>query len=156
MKVSPAILTGFLCLAPQISAAEALDIDKPAVFACLSAMDETTTWGQCLGLTFAPCEDHGVGTREHGECLINLRNIWRDDVEARRVAVMEAITPEGGQTLTGLLEAWPKYIDDKCKAVGAQRAATGEASALLGCEVSEYVLLASEFAACLDGRSPEE
>lgn len=156
MKALPILGAAILCLSPQVGQSEPMTIDPPAVFTCLSAMDETTTWGQCLGLTFASCADLQVGSREHGACLIDLRNLWRADAETRRVAVMGSISPEGQQALSALLEAWPKYIDDKCKAVGAMRADSGEASALLGCEVSEHVLLASEFEACLEGRSPED
>lgn len=155
-RLSSVVFAGALCLAGQGVAASEVVIDQGAAFDCLRAMDETTTWGQCLGLTFAPCAVHEVGTRDHGQCLLDLRNLWRDDMEARRAEVMEAITPAGGQALSALLDAWPKYLDDKCTAVAALRSQTGEASALLGCEVSEYMLLSSEFDACLDGRSPEE
>ncbi len=95
-----------------------------------------------------------VGTRDHAACLFGLREDWRLDMVTRQTEVLKTVTPKGGAEMVDLLSAWPTYVDKKCSAVAAEKEEADAASARLGCEISEIVLISAEFQACLEQRSP--
>ena len=126
------------------------------VLTCFAAIGETTDWNGCLNTMFAPCAGHDVGSEAHLECLIVENNGWQAAQSAAEADVMANLNPEGAGELSGLLEAWPKFVDEKCNAVGESRAAISFEAGYLGCQISEYALMTNELTACLDGRSTED
>jgi len=148
-----------LTLALTLISGPALAQDAAArdvVLDCLRDVDNGTSWNQCLNLMFESCDPGAVGTRDHAACLFGLRENWRHDMQLRQTEVLKTVTPEGGATLVDLLSAWPTFVDKKCSTVAAEKEDIGAASARLGCEVSEVVLISSELRSCLDGRSRED
>lgn len=126
------------------------------VLGCLQAMDSGKSWNQCLTMMFSSCDAGAVGTRDHAACLFGLREDWRLDMVTRQTEVLKTVTPKGGAEMVDLLSAWPTYVDKKCSAVAAEKEEADAASARLGCEISEIVLISAEFQACLEQRSPED
>ncbi|MEP3345515.1 MAG: hypothetical protein ABJN34_11745 [Litoreibacter sp.] len=127
--------------------------DKVLVLACLENMEQgSTTWPQCVELMFQPCVSHEVGTDAHVTCLGGMREEWSGTVQTLQTHVIEAVTSGGAFELLDLMGQWTGYVAQKCQEVASTKP-TGAESARLGCEVSEFAGLSSEFAACLDGRS---
>ncbi len=147
------ILSATLLAAPA-SAQDLATNDE--VLDCLQGMDTRTTWSQCLTMMFSSCDPGAVGTRDHAACLFGLREDWRLDMVTRQTEVLKTVTPKGGAEMVDLLSAWPTYVDKKCSAVAAEKEESDAASARLGCEISEIVLISAEFQACLEERSPED
>ena len=139
--------------------AQARDIeiaeDKVLVMGCLEQLEQTTTWGQCVQLMFAPCADEVVATDAHAACLSDIRDEWVGTVDVLQGTLLEAVTPKSRIEILDLLSQWNSYVDQRCTAVAADKQ-TGKLSARLGCEVSEIAGLSGEFAACLEGRSTAE
>jgi hypothetical protein len=154
MKYLALILSLILSLFGGPAAAQDL-ASRNAVLGCLTSVDTGTTWNQCLTLMFSTCDADGIGTRDHAECLLTLREDWRLDMVARQSDVLRVVTPQGSGDLAELLAAWPTYKEQKCVAVSEQKAEISAIAARLGCEISEMVLISSEFQACIDGRSTE-
>ena len=105
---------------------------------------------------FAPCADQDVGSEGHLACLSAERESWRFAKLAAKKDVIDRLTEDGMAELSGLMLAWPEFVQDKCNAVGDARASISREAADLGCQVSEYALLTNEMTACLAGRSTEE
>lgn len=133
--------------------AEPIPEDQILVMACLENIEQSTTWGQCLNLMFQPCAAEEVGSDGHAACLKSERTRWRSTMENLQEQVFDTITVSGGSELAGVMGQWTGYVGQKCQEVAATRADTGALSARLGCEITEFVGLSGEFAACLEGRS---
>ena len=129
--------------------------EQEDVLTCISGVGASTTWNQCLGQIFAPCEGMEVGSEPQIACLQEQRESWRIVLRSSQEAVMDKLTRKGADELVELMHAWPPFVRDKCNAIAESRAAISEDAAKLGCNISEVVLLTSEFRACLDGRSTE-
>lgn len=146
---------GLLALALS-SPAQARDIaiaeDKTLVLGCLEALDNGTTWPQCVSLMFQPCNDATPGSAPHAACLEGVREEWAGVMRVLQDEVLEAVSPQSKTEVIDLLGLWTAYVVQKCTEVAAAKP-TGTESARLGCEVSELAGLSGEFAACLEGRS---
>jgi len=138
---------------PQMAPAQELPAEKVLVLACLENLDQGTTWPQCAGLMFQPCEGEEVGSEGHVACLKGEREGWGREMEGLQTQVFDSITTGGTSELVDVLGQWTGYVGQKCQEVAAQRVETGAESARLGCEITEMVGLVGEFAACLEGRS---
>ncbi|MEM6385706.1 MAG: hypothetical protein AAF718_05665 [Pseudomonadota bacterium] len=131
------------------------ETSRQDVLTCFEGIDAETEWNQCLNIMFSPCADQDVGSEGHLVCLTEERANWRAaklDVEKDVIA---RLTEDGMAELSGLMLAWPEYVEDKCNAVGEARANISREAADLGCQISEYALLTNEMEACLTGRSTE-
>lgn len=126
------------------------------VMACFAQMGATTAWGDCLSAMFAPCADEEVGSEAHLACLAVQRDDWRAAKAEAEGDVVPRLTEDGMAELSGLMLAWPKFVDDKCAAVAEGRAAISFEAARLGCQVSELALMTNELTACAEGRSVED
>lgn len=146
------LVVSAIILSAMMARAEA---QQDAVLECFSGMESGVAWETCLETLFAPCADEEVGSSAHVGCLSQERENWRAaklDVEGDVIA---RLSEDGMAELSGLMLAWPKFVEDKCKAVAETRAAISFEAAELGCQISEFALLTNEMAACLDGRSTE-
>lgn len=151
------IAAGAACLALTGPVqAEVLEQDKVLVFACLEQMERETTWNQCLNLMFQPCVGEEVGSDGHVACLKELRTSWTKSVGVLQSEVEAAITPQGNIQLEEILGYWTRVTVQNCQEIALTKAASGQESARIGCEITETVGLAEEFAACLEGRSTAE
>ncbi len=131
------------------------EAQQDAVLNCFSEMESGMAWEKCLETMFAPCADEEVGSQEHVGCLSRERENWRAaklDVEGDVIA---RLSEDGMTELSGLMLAWPKFVEDKCNAVAETRASISFEAAELGCQISELALLTNEMTACLEGRSTE-
>lgn len=147
-----------ILVACAIAAATLARADTPQenVLSCFSEMGVSTEWNDCLNRMFAPCTGQDVGSDGHIACLTQERNDWRAAKFEAETGVLERLTEDGLTELSGLMLAWPKFVEDKCNAVGAARAQISSEAANLGCQISELALLTNEMTACLDGRSTED
>lgn len=125
------------------------------VLACFADIGITTDWNQCLNTMFAPCADFEIGGADHLACLTQSRSDWQSAKIDAEKSVHDVLTEEGFQELSGLMLAWPKFVEDKCEVVAASRADISAEAAALGCHISEFALLTNEFTACLNGQSNE-
>ncbi len=125
------------------------------VLSCFDQLGQTTEWSECLNTMFAPCAELEVGGDDHIACLTEQRAQWRDAKFQAETKVLARLTEDGLTELSGLMLAWPKFVTDKCNAVGESRAAISAEAANLGCQVSELALLTNEMTACLSGASTE-
>jgi hypothetical protein len=139
-----------------LSATPASAADGKAVFDCLGEVGASTTWEQCLGAMFEPCEDLSVGGDAHLTCLSRERDDWLDRLQTDQADVMEILAPKGAAELEGLLSAWPTYVQSKCASVADSRAHISYRAAYLGCEITEAALIANELRACQSGMSIED
>jgi len=128
---------------------------QDVVLDCFAQMDQTTDWNMCLNTMFAPCADETIGSNPHLECLIGQGNDWRAAQESAETEILDKLSTAGAETLTGLLSAWPKFVDEKCSGVAQGRAGISFEAALIGCQISEYALMTNELTNCLEGRSTE-
>lgn len=132
------------------------DTAKRDVLRCFEGIGTETEWNQCLSVMFAPCAELEVGSDGHVGCLAQQRENWRiAKIEAER-DVLARLTEDGMAELSGLMVAWPKFVEDKCTAVAETRAAISFEAAALGCQISELALMTNEMTACLNGRSTED
>ena len=129
---------------------------QDTVLDCFSEMGETTEWNQCLNTMFEPCADQEVGSSEHVGCLTEQLSEWQDAKFGAETELLSRISGQGMEELSGLMLAWPKFVEDKCKAVAESRAGISYDAASLGCKISETALLTNELTACVDGRSTED
>jgi hypothetical protein len=132
------------------------DTPQRDVLTCFEGIGSETEWNQCLDIMFAPCSGLEVGSDGHVECLSGEREEWRQAKIAAETEVLERLTDEGMTELSGLMVAWPKFVEDKCTAVAEARAAISFEAAALGCQISELALMTNEMTACLAGRSTED
>jgi hypothetical protein len=146
-----------ILVACAIAAATLVRADTPQedVLSCFSEMGFTTEWNECLNRMFAPCATQKVGSDGHIACLMQEREDWRAAKFEAETGVLERLTEEGMAELSGLMLAWPEFVEDKCNAVAESRAEISADAANLGCQISELALLTNEMTACLDGRSTE-
>ncbi len=131
------------------------EAQQDAVLDCFSEMEGGVSWATCLETMFAPCADLEVGSEAHIGCLSEERGNWRAAKVDAEGSLLARLSEEGMTELSGLMLAWPKFVEDKCKAVAETRAAISFEAAELGCQISELALLTNEMTACLDGRSAE-
>ena len=129
--------------------------DQDKVLACFAEMGFSTTWNQCLNTMFASCAEHEIGSPDHLACLTQARSEWQQAKIDAETGVLEVLTETGFEELSGLMLAWPKFVEDKCEVVAASRSDISAEAARLGCHISEFALLTNEFTACLNGRSTE-
>lgn len=141
-----------IILATKLAASEAAQDD---VLSCFNDMGTSTEWNQCLNRMFAPCADKDVGSSDHLGCLSDQRDDWRQAKLSVEADVISRLTEDGMTELSGLMLAWPKFVEDKCEAVAQSRAQISYEAAALGCQISELALLTNEMTACLAGRSAE-
>lgn len=142
-----------IILSTVLARAEA---QQDAVLACFADMESGTGWDSCLETMFAPCASDEVGSKSHLDCLTRERENWRAAKVEAEGGVLSRLTEEGMAELSGLMIAWPKFVEDKCNAVAETRAAISYDAAALGCQISELALLTNEMNACLNGASSEE
>ena len=128
---------------------------QQSVLQCFSGMGVTTEWNQCLNAMFAPCAAETVGSADHVGCLAQQREDWRLAKIEVETSVLSRLSETGMEELSWLMLAWPKFVEDKCRAVAESRADISYEAAALGCQISELALMTNEFSACLDGRSTE-
>ncbi|MCO4824935.1 MAG: hypothetical protein KC451_08795 [Amylibacter sp.] len=136
-------------------AAQAADGEshQSEVIACLSKMDAGTTWDQCRTKMFEPCAEEEVGSEPHLACLEVQNKAWQDQVDASIAELNTKLTPDATGQLNELLDQWFGYLKGKCEAVATEKAGISAAAAGLGCEISEFAGLATEFNSCLIGKS---
>ena len=132
------------------------DTPQDDVLSCFEGIGAETEWNQCLNLMFAPCAGEDVGSEGHLGCLAQERERWRSAKLAAEKDVLDRLTEDGMTELSGLMLAWPKFVEDKCNAVAEARAQISADAANLGCQISELALLTNEMTACLNGQSTEE
>lgn len=125
------------------------------VLSCFAEMGVETTWGTCLETMFAPCAENEIGSSDHIGCLADERESWRAAKFEAETEVLARLTEGGMAELSGLMLAWPQFVEDKCAAVAEGRADISFEAASLGCQISELALLTNEMTACLNGRSEE-
>ena len=147
-----------ILVASAIAAATLVRADTPQqdVLSCFEGIGAETEWNQCLNLMFAPCAAEDVGSEGHLGCLAEEREEWRLAKLSVEKDVLDRLTEDGMAELSGLMLAWPKFVEDKCNAVAESRAQISADAANLGCQISELALLTNEMTACLDGRSRED
>lgn len=147
-----------ILVASAIAAATLVRADTPQedVLSCFSEMGVSTEWNECLDRMFAPCVGQDIGSDGHIQCLTQERDDWRAAKFQVETGVLERLTADGMTELSGLMLAWPKFVEDKCIAVAESRVQISSEAANLGCQISELALLTNEMTACLDGRSTEE
>ncbi len=131
------------------------ETQQDAVLSCFSNMERGVAWETCLETMFAPCAGQDVGSPSHLGCLSQERENWRDAKFKAETGVLERLSEDGMTELSGLMLAWPKFVEDKCKAVAESRATISSEAASLGCQISELALLTNEMTACLNGVSSE-
>lgn len=137
---------------PTVAAEETV---QDQVLACFAGIGASTEWNTCLSIMFAPCADKDVGSEKHLACLIQQREDWRLAKRTVEAGVLKALSDTGMEELSGLMLAWPKFVEDKCSAVAEGRADISYDAAQLGCQISEFALMTNELTACLEGRSIE-
>lgn len=132
------------------------DTPQRDVLDCFDKIGAETEWNQCLSIMFSPCAGEEIGSRAHVGCLAQEREDWRLAKIEAETGVLARLTDEGMTELSGLMVAWPQFVEDKCNAVAETRADISFEAAALGCQISELALMTNEMTACLAGRSTED
>ena len=149
----------YLCLCIAFgtagTAAATEETVQDQVLSCFAGIGAVTEWNTCLNKMFAPCADKSVGSEKHLACLIQQREDWRLAKRTAETGVLKALNDTGMEELSGLMLAWPKFVEDKCTAVAEGRADISYDAAQLGCQISEFALMTNELTACMEGRSVE-
>ncbi|WP_069299710.1 hypothetical protein [Neptunicoccus sediminis] len=128
--------------------------EQTRVVACLSGMEQgQTSWPECRSLLFHPCETFPVGGEDHLTCLAEQKADWRAHLDATTLTLNARLTAEGSGQLTDLLGQWFGYVGNKCNGVAQEKADISADAARLGCEISEFAGLSTEFDSCLQGKS---
>ena len=140
----------FVIFTSQVSAQPVTNQDL--VLSCLAQIGEETSWQECRGMIFAPCQEHAVGTDTHSACLLKQKMDWETEMIETQEILLEKLTLSGNSMLGELMGNWFSYREAKCNEV-AQARPDVEKSAKLGCEVAEIAGITAEFEACLEGRS---
>lgn len=136
---------------PNISKAQPIT-NQTLVLNCLATIGDETSWPECRGIMFAPCEEYTVGTAVHQSCLLRQKTDWENEMADKQEALVEKLTASGNSMLAELMSNWVTYREARCMEVSAERP-EAERSAKLGCEVAEIAGITAEFDACLEGRS---
>lgn len=126
--------------------------NQTLVLNCLAQIGEETSWQQCRGMIFAPCQEHTVGTDTHSVCLLKQKTDWETEMADQQEMLVEKLTLSGNSMLAELMGNWFSYREARCNEVASTRPEAGK-SAKLGCEVAEIAGITAEFQACLEGRS---
>lgn len=126
------------------------------VLTCFGDIGAGSDWNSCLNTMFAPCAGEEIGSEAHLGCLTQQRADWRAAKIETETDVLKALSEQGMEDLSGLMMAWPSFVEDKCEAVAEWRADISRDAAYLGCQISELALMTNEMTACLEGRSTEE
>lgn len=126
------------------------------VLSCLAKVGTSTDWNTCLNTMFAPCAGMDVGADDHLACLTQQRADWRTSKIRAESGVVKTLSDAGMEELSGVMLAWPKFVDQKCKAVAESRADISYEAAQIGCQIAEIALMTNEMTACAEGRSVEE
>ena len=149
----------------KIALALALAVPGPAVaeasvqdevLECLANIGSGTDWNTCLKAMFAPCAMEKIGSDPHLECLSTERADWRAAKNSAEASIVDDLTNAGMEELSGLMLAWPKFVDNKCTAVAEGRADISYDAAQIGCQIAEIALMTNELTACAEGRSVED
>jgi hypothetical protein len=143
-----------IALAASVSSAYAQSpiTNQTLVLNCLANIGEETSWPECRGMMFAPCQEHAVGTDTHGTCLLKQKQDWENEMSNQQETLIGKLTLSGNSMLAELMGNWFSYREARCTEVAAERPGA-ETSAKLGCEVAEIAGITAEFQACLEGRS---
>lgn len=126
--------------------------NQTLVLNCLAQIGEETSWQECRGMIFAPCQEHAVGSDTHSACLLKQKTDWQNEMSNQQEELVEKLTLSGNSMLAELMGNWFTYREARCNDVAAARPQAGK-SARLGCEVTEIAGITAEFQACLEGRS---
>lgn len=121
--------------------------------ACISKMDNGTTWEDCRSMMFEPCAGQELGGVPHLACLKEQKAEWKTHLDSNITKLNSTLSMDGAAQLTELLVSWNDYLGKKCDAVAKSRAGAGQEAAFVGCEISEYAGVAAEFDTCLSGKS---
>lgn len=143
-----ASVAGLMGFAGAAQAAEG-EPHQSNVIACLSKMETETTWDQCRTSMFEPCAEEEVGSEPHLTCLEVQNKAWQDQVDTSIAELNTKLTSDATGQLNELLGQWFGYLKGKCEAVATEKVGISAAAAGLGCEISEFAGLATEFNACL-------
>ena len=143
---------GILFGAGAASASE-IENEQDWVVDCLSRMEVSTSWDECRTGMFQMCQTATVGSAEHLSCLTEQSDKWKVYLQDYTDLLNEKLTSEGALELSMLLGQWFGYVGNKCAAVAESKAEISSEAAGLGCEISEFAGLVTEFHACLDQRS---
>ena len=143
------LLVAALCAISPVASAD----QRADVLACIGTMNTDADWARCRTMIFAPCATDEVGTETHLACLKTEKAAWLQDIETKRAALSERLTAISQGALTDLHAQWVLYVGQKCPAIAQANAETSAEAALVGCEISEAVGIASEFQSCLSGQS---
>lgn len=149
MKLISAILLS--CIASLSAHAQPIT-NQTLVLNCLAQIGEETSWQECRGMIFAPCQEHKVGTDTHSACLLKQKTDWENEMSNQQEVLVEKLTLSGNSMLAELMGNWFSYREARCSEVAQARPEAGK-SAKLGCEVAEIAGITAEFQACLEGRS---
>ena len=129
--------------------------DNAPVFDCLDNMDNTTTWGQCLGVAFAPCSETEFSTEDHALCFAQLYEGGFAGVENSVQSTLEILPARGKTELKDILNSWHGFAGEKCTLVGQGHEGFAADSAETACQISEIVLFSNELRRCRAGTSVE-
>ena len=151
--VSILILTLFGSFA---NAESSLPKEHINAMACLENMEVSTTWNQCLGLIFSSCSENNVGSEAHLSCLQVQLDEWNESLQVLQTDVIEAITLKSAEDLSKILSGWINYVSQKRQATESSMSKSELKAKQLGCQITENIGLAGEYAACLEGRSTAE
>jgi len=142
-----------LFIAAAIGSSNAQPItNQDLVLDCLARIGDETTWQECRGMMFAPCQEHKIGTDTHAACLLGEKNNWENKLTDIQEELVSKLTKTGNGELAELMSSWVEFRDARCSEVSASNA-SAEKSVRLGCEITEIAGLSAEFQACLEGRS---
>lgn len=126
--------------------------NQTLVLNCLAVIGDETSWQECRGMMFAPCQEHSVGTATHQSCLLKQKTDWENEMADQQELLVEKLTLPGNSMLAELMGNWFSYRETRCNEVAEAKPEAGN-SAKLGCEVAEIAGITAEFQACLEGRS---
>jgi len=126
--------------------------NQTVVLDCLATVGDETSWEECRGMIFSPCEEHTAGTTVHLSCLLKQKTDWENRMADTQENLLERLTPEGNSMLAELMSQWGVFRDSRCDGI-ANSQPGGERPARLGCEIMEIAALTAEFEACIAGRS---
>lgn len=135
------------------ASASGIENEQDWVIDCLSRMEVSTTWDECRTGMFQMCQTDTVGTPEHLSCLTEQSDKWKVYLQDYTDLLNEKLTSDGALELSRLLGQWFGFVGNKCAAVAESKADISAEAAGLGCEISEFAGLVTEFHACLDQRS---
>ncbi|WP_180957644.1 hypothetical protein [Neptunicoccus cionae] len=153
MQAARVIAVSLLCVVASQAVAEDAAVQARAI-TCLTGMEQgESSWPECRSLLFQPCAGFVVGAEEHLTCLAEQKAGWQTRLDTTTLTLNDRLTAEGSGQLTDLLGQWFGYVGNKCNAVAQEKADISADAARLGCEISEFAGLSTEFDSCLQGKS---